>query len=172
MKIIRFLDDRFEEVLSVILLAVMVAIVFLQVIMRYVFKASLYWSEEMARYLFLWLIWVGAGWATKIKAHISIDIFVTRMKGKAQKYANFVAFLVWFLFAVLLAYLSTKLTFMIFERGQVSAALRMPMGYAYASIPFGVILMVFRMIQHFIKDLKAAKGKNLNAEQAEGGEKV
>lgn len=159
MRILKFLDDKFEEIFSVTILAVMVVIVFLQVIMRYVFKASLPWSEEMARYLFLWLIWIGAGWATKLNAHIGIDVFVNKLKGNKRKVVSIISFVIWLAFATLLAYLSTKLTWMIFDRGQVSAAMRMPMGYAYASVSCGVIIMIFRMIQNLIKDLKAKEGR-------------
>ena len=49
--------DNLEEYILVYSMMFSVALVFVQVIMRYVFSNSLSWSEELARYLFLWQIW-------------------------------------------------------------------------------------------------------------------
>ena len=103
MKIIKLIDEKFEEVVSIGLLATMVVIVFFQVVMRYVFQASLSWSEELARYLFLWLIWMGAAWATKLRCHISIDALVMRLKGRAKRYVMLISTIIWFIVAVILA---------------------------------------------------------------------
>ena len=55
----------------------------MQVVTRYVFKIPLPWSEEMARYLFLWLTWVGASsYATKERKHVSIDLVYGEAAGK------------------------------------------------------------------------------------------
>ena len=59
MKILKLLDEKLEEVFLVIILIAAVVIVAMQVVTRYVFKIPLPWSEEIARYLFLWLTWGG-----------------------------------------------------------------------------------------------------------------
>ena len=55
--------------------------------------------------------------------------------------------LVWFGFSVFLAYKGTELTSILFLRGQVSPAMRIPMGYAYAAVPAGCILMAIRLLE-------------------------
>ena len=52
-KLIKALNKT-EEVVLVAMFALMVAIIFIQVIMRYVFQNSLYWSEELGKFLFIW----------------------------------------------------------------------------------------------------------------------
>ena len=54
MKIIRWLDDNLEEALLIALLVTMTLLMGLQVFSRYILNASLSWSEELTRYLFIW----------------------------------------------------------------------------------------------------------------------
>jgi len=159
MKLIKFMDERLEEIVLVAMLAVMVILVFLQVVMRYLFDASLSWSEEVSRYLFLWIIWMGAGLATKKNSHICLDFVTKRLPLKGQRAADFLKGIIWLAFAVFLAYISWKLTYLLFARNQLSAALRIPMGFAYASIPVGITLMVLRLLQSYYKSLKERRVK-------------
>ena len=57
MKALRFLDENIEKMLCVIALALMSAVIVAQVFCRYVLNSSLSWSEELARYLFIWMIY-------------------------------------------------------------------------------------------------------------------
>ncbi|MPW25569.1 TRAP transporter small permease subunit [Alkalibaculum sp. M08DMB] len=154
MKILKFIDKEFEEIVLIGIFSIMVVLVFLQVVMRYVFQSSLSWSEELARYMFLWIIWLGASYATKKNAHISLDFVTSRLSLKLQKTVWIIKMAIWIAFTIFLAYISFRLTYMIFERGQMSPALKIPMGYAYASIPVGVTMMLFRIIQNFITEIK------------------
>lgn len=160
MKILNFLDKRFEEIILVAVFSVMVVLIFAQVLMRYVFEASLSWSEELARYMFLWIIWLGSSFAAREKAHISLDFVTSRLSPKTKHVVWIIKTLIWIGFTVFLAYISFKLTYIIFDRGQLSPALRIPMGYAYASIPFGVTMMLVRIIQNLIKDFLERKRSN------------
>ena len=62
-KILSLIEEKLEEYFLVISMIAMVVIIFLQVVMRYVFNNSLTWSEEIARYIFLWQIWIGVSYA-------------------------------------------------------------------------------------------------------------
>ena len=73
MAFLRFLNKRFEELILVPSLVFTVILVFSQVVMRYVFQSSLYWSEELARYLFVWQTWLGASLAVREASHIRIE---------------------------------------------------------------------------------------------------
>lgn len=161
MKLIKFLNDKFEEIVLVGMLSIMVILVFLQVVMRYVFESSLTWSEEVSRFFFLWIIWLGAAYATKENTHISIDFITSRLPKNVKEKVVILKYVIWMAFAIFLAYISWKLTFLIFERGQLSAALRIPMGFGYASIPCGITLMIIRLLQNFHKNIKK-KGRITN----------
>ena len=63
------ITDHLEEYILIGSLFVSVALVFVQIVMRYAFKNSIFWSEELVRYIFLWQIWLGASYATKENKH-------------------------------------------------------------------------------------------------------
>ena len=157
MKVLRVLNDKLEEVFLVVLMAVATAIVFAQVVTRFVLKTPLPWSEEVARFMFLWLIWVGAAFATKERAHIRIDFLVNRLPKAGQKLCLVLSTLVWLAFAVFMVYVSLILTNSVMSGGQIGTGSGVPMWIPYASIPVGMILMIFRMIQNIIIDFKALK---------------
>lgn len=152
MKLLKWLDRNFEEKLLVILLIVTVTLTFIQVVMRYIFHNSLAWSEELARYLFLYLIWIGAAYAVKREQHLRIEIILNRIpKEKLKAFENFIYF-IWLGFSVFLFISSLNMTMDVFASGQLSPAMRIPMGYAYISIPLGTGLMCFRIIQKMLEN--------------------
>ena len=67
--------------LLVIFSMIMVGATFLQVIFRYFFNHPLFWSEELSRYCFVWIVFVGAAIAVKHGAHIGVDYFVKHLLG-------------------------------------------------------------------------------------------
>lgn len=147
--------NHFEEYVLVVSLVFTVVLIFLQVIMRYVFRNSLSWSEELARYVFLWQIWLGASYAVKEHRHLKIEAFINLLPKALRKYLELIMLLVWFAFSMFLAYKGSELTLMLIKRGQVSPAMRIPMAYAYASVPVGCILMALRLIGEIIEFVKS-----------------
>ena len=88
MRFLKLLDQYFEEVIVIILLGTMTFLVGLQVIMRYVMQDSLSWSEELARYVFIWMVNIGISYGVKKNRHISIDFLNTILPEK--KSSNFI----------------------------------------------------------------------------------
>ena len=157
MKVLKFLNDRLEEIFLVILMIAAVAIVAAQVITRYVLKVSLPWSEEIARYMFLWLTWVGASYATKERKHVSIDIIYEKLPKAGKTVCTIISTIVWLIFLGMMFYLSFRLTRSVASGGQVAVGSGIPMWIPYASIPTGMGLMLFRLIQNCVHDLRGAK---------------
>ena len=73
MKFLKLIDEYLEMGICVTLISVIAVVLGLQVFMRYVMQNSLSWSEELARYLFIWLIYIGISYGAKIMRHIKID---------------------------------------------------------------------------------------------------
>jgi TRAP-type C4-dicarboxylate transport system permease small subunit len=135
-----------------------VAIIFGQIVMRYIFSSSLYWSEELARYLFLWQIWLGTSFAVKEHKHLRIEVFKDFLKTeKSKNIFELIALLIWLGFTIFLTIKGVELTKMLFVRHQVSPAMRFPMAYAYASVPVGCALMSFRLLGETIKTINKIK---------------
>lgn len=149
----KFLDN-FEEYFVVWTLAIMTVLVFVQVVMRYVFSNSLSWSEELARYIFLWLSWVGASYAVRERSHFRVEMFANMIKGTNRKWFELFVLLVWFVFSLFMAFVGTQLVLFLVETGQTSAAMDMPMSWVYASVPVGCALMTIRLVAEIKKILK------------------
>lgn len=150
MTIKKFLDN-FEEYFCVWSMAIMTILIFIQVVMRYVFSNSLSWSEEMARFIFLWLSWIGASYAVKEREHFRVEMFVNMIKGRARIYSEYIVLVVWFLFCFVLVWYGTKLILFLQDTGQVSAAMQIPMTLPYASVPVGCALMCIRLVVEIYK---------------------
>ena len=76
--------DKFIEYFIFSLLSLMSTAIFLQVVFRYVIKYSLPWSEELARYLFVWFALMGAAVAVKDNAHFGVDFLVFMMSNDSN----------------------------------------------------------------------------------------
>ncbi len=143
-------------------MAAMTVLVFIQVVMRYIFSNSLSWSEELARFTFLWLSWIGASYAVKERSHFRVEMFADMIKGTARRQFEYFILIVWFAFSFALAWLGTELVIFLFDTGQTSAAMDIPMTLPYASVPIGCGLMCARLI---IEMYKLYKGEPVGAER-------
>ena len=119
----------------------MAFIVATQVFFRYALNQSLFWSEELARFLLVWLTFLGATVAYRRKVHPGIDVLVARMQPPLQKASILLTHLASMgLFAVMVIY---GFQFAYFVRLQISPALYLPKWIILSIIPVsGLILMV------------------------------
>lgn len=135
-----------EEYLLVGSMAFNVLLVFLQVVMRYVFRNSLSWSEELARYIFLWQTWLGASYAVRQRRHLRVEMVADRFRGRNRIRFELFVLVVWFAFSLFLAYQGSRMTLFLVRTGQLSAAMRIPISWAYASVPVGCAMMALRLV--------------------------
>jgi TRAP-type C4-dicarboxylate transport system permease small subunit len=153
----KLLDEKLEEWFLVATMVVMVVLIFVQVITRYIFENSLSWSEELARYVHIWQIWIGASFAIRKKEHIKVEAFKKLFNEKGQKIIELISLIVWFVLAVFLAVAGTDLVNTMFTRGQDSPAMQMPMWSIYSAIPIGGLLMAIRLVQQIYFLFKSEK---------------
>ena len=157
---LRYLDENLERVLLTVILAVMSAVIGLQVFMRYILRSSLSWSEEMARYLFIWMVYIGISYGVKKNRHIKVDAATLLFSKRARQYIAILANVIFLGFALLMIYQCNEIRAMISELGQHSPAMGFPLQWVYTAAPFGLSLVVIRLLQNIwgqFKDLKAEK---------------
>ena len=137
------LDALLERVLDwtiVALLAGMVVVAFVQVVLRYVFEEPLSWNEEVARWCFVWMTFLGAALGVKRHAHVSIDNVLMALPPAGQValrlLGNYVAATV--AFALVIPGWE-----MVQESILASTALQWPLKYFFLSMPVGGALMLF-----------------------------
>ncbi|RSL35349.1 TRAP transporter small permease [Salibacterium salarium] len=160
MRLVRWLDEHVEEVLLVAFSVVMVVVIAMQVFMRYVVGDSLSWSEELARFCFIWLVYIGISYGVKKQRHIKVDAMLILFKQKGKIVMNMIANVIFLIFAVVVIYYGQSVALRILELGQESPALHIPMGIVYLATPVGMGLTAIRLIQQLIKQCKALIGKD------------
>lgn len=166
MKIIRWLDRHIEELLLTIFSSVMVVVIFVQVVMRQL-DSSLSWSEEMARFCFIWLIYIGISYGVKKQRHIKVDVVLLMLNEKGKIILNMISNLLFVVFALFVIYYGFDIASKLLEFGQKSPALQIPMGLVYMATPVGMGLTLIRLIQNLIKQFRTLQGKEKFEEQTE-----
>lgn len=146
--------ENLERGFLVVTLAFSCCLVLMQVIMRYLFNNPLIWSEEVARFLFIWQVWIGIAYATRRRSHLRITMVRDRLPGKVKIALELVVVVVWFGFGLFLAFKGFDMCGRVARLGQQSAALRIPMQYVYAGIPVGALLMDIHLVEYFVALLK------------------
>lgn len=157
MKVIRFINENLEKILLVTMLLIMVVVVFMQVVMRFVFRNSLAWSEEVARYLFIWQVWLGASYAAQKSEHMQVDLLRRKLKGNAGIYIAMLADLVSIVFCLYLTRRSFIQMQGIYKLQRMATSFPMPMWIAYLAVPVGAGLMAIRLLQNLIHAAKGLK---------------
>jgi TRAP-type C4-dicarboxylate transport system permease small subunit len=134
--------EKGEMFLAKALLGVQVMIIFSEVVCRYLLNSSLIWSEELARYLLVWIAFVGASIGLKRKGHFGVELLVMAFPRWARKFFAFVTLLVMFIFLGTVTVFGILMTV---TADEVSTVMQMPMSYPYAAIPLGGLLMLFHL---------------------------
>ncbi len=135
-----------EEWLVYILMSGMLLVVFFGVVNRSFFNISIPWSEEVARYLMIWCVFVGASLGVKRSVHISVDTLVIILPSKVKRIFEILSYAVCFIFCSCFFYIGAEFIGRMMTMGQLSPALRMPMYIAYAAVPCGFALMSMRYL--------------------------
>ena len=140
----------FLRMFCFLLMLSMVAIIFFQVVARYVFSNSLSWSEELGRYLFVWMTFIGSAIAVRNKLHVSLDMFVHRLPHALQSFCLVISYVSMTIFTCVVIYGGYK--FVLRGSNQISAAMQLPMHYVYLVLPVGGGLILFYLLKNFYED--------------------
>ncbi len=159
MKFLEQLSFRLNQWIeySVFLIGItMAVIVGVQVFSRYVMNHSLFWSEEIARYLLVWLTFLGATVAYRRQVHPGVDLFVSRLSDSVKRISLIAVHLISLaLFCVMVV---EGIRFAWFVRFQISAALSLPKWIILGIVPVSGILLVIHGLAFLIKSVKGGVG--------------
>ena len=148
------LKQPLEAILCLLLIA-MVAVTFAQVVFRYVLQTSLSWSEEVARFLLIWLASLGAAYGFKTRSHFALRFAVQRLQPSRQRQA---ATLVIILVTTFLAVFSLQaLRFTIEVWGMTAPATGLSMAVPYSAAFFGGVLMLYYFLRGAMAERRAPK---------------
>ena len=126
------LIDTLLKRLTIVCIALMLVIVFAQVITRYCFNYTPSFGEELSRYLFVWTVFLSLPLLARSGGHMAIETLTNRLHGAKLKTCQM----------------------MLLARFQTSPAMLIPMSYVYCVIPFGCFVMLLYTIENFIKVIR------------------
>lgn len=154
------ISEYLEKTLNVIMaiaLAIMVVLVFGNVVLRYLFNSGITWSEEMSRYLFVWLTFLGAISAFKNNEHLGVDMVIKRLPIKMKKVTLVISDLIILFVLILILDGSWKMTLLNID--SKAPATGMPLAFVYGtgivvSVSMGLMVFnnLYRIIFNKIKD--------------------
>ena len=157
MEIVRQIDRNAERWALLVFYVMLVATMAVEVLRREIFAYSSIWGEEIVRYAFIYLAWIGAAVAVKDRAHIRIDVVMHYVPPRGKALLYIFGDLVMFAVAAIALYWSMETVLVSAKFGSVSHGLRVSMVWFLLAVPVGFALMILRLIQSFLRDLRALR---------------
>jgi len=157
--------DKLLELALIILMGANVLNVLWQVFTRFVLRDPSSFTEELARYLLIWVGLLGASYAAGKKMHLAIDVVLQALKKKTKIWAEIIIqiFILLFSFFVMVVG-GLRLVTITLTLNQISAALRIKLGYVYLVLPLSGLLIMFYASVFIVERLGAFSGKQLEVE--------
>ena len=160
MKELRVKIGRGLEAFLAFLMGFMILNVLWQVFSRYVMGAPSSFTEELARYLLIWIGLLGAAYASGKGLHLAMSLFHDKLSDKAKVRLEIIleVLIIIFSFSFLIVG-GIRLVYLTFYLGQISAALEMPLGFVYLIIPISGVFFIFYSIDN-IRIKRSEKSAN------------
>ncbi|WP_120498993.1 TRAP transporter small permease [Roseovarius sp. EL26] len=157
MNLLRRIDRDAERWLLLIFYVMLVITMAIEVLRREIFSYSSIWGEEVVRYSFIYLAWIGAAAAVKERAHIRIDVIMHYIPPRAKALLYIFGDLVMFVVAVIALYWSYEAVHVSAKFGSVTDGLRISKVWFLMAVPTGFGLMIWRLLQSFARDFKSLR---------------
>lgn len=151
-KIFKTLDKNGERWLLLGFYVMLVGTMFIEVVRREVFSYSSIWGEEIVRYSFIYLAWIGAAAAVKERGHIRIDVIMNYVGQQVKTVLYMLGDIVMFIVAVIALYWSFEAVEVSWRFGSVTHGLRISQVWFLSAVPFGFALVSLRLVQSFLRD--------------------
>ncbi len=159
MKELRAKIDRGLEAILAFLMGFMILNVLWQVFSRYVLGEPSSFTEELARYLLIWIGLLGAAYASGKGLHLAMNLFHDKLRDKSKLRLEIILEVLIIIFAFFFLIIGgIRLVYLTFYLGQISAALEMPLGIVYLIIPVSGIFFIFYSVDNIL--IKKAQKTN------------
>ncbi len=147
-KVLNKVIDWMEEQMLWVLMVAMVVIVFVQVVLREL-GSPLSWTEETARYVYLWMCYLGCSRGVRLNSEVSVDIIRNLFKdeSKGQAVYNLIGLVISAIFSFIFVRYSIVMIGKLIQQPQHSAACHYNMVFVYMSVVVSSVLMLFRYLQ-------------------------
>lgn len=139
---------RFTNWTVMALMIVMSSVMLLQILSRYLFNLPLTWPEELCRFLFIWILFLGTAMAFRYKAHLGMDFATTKLPLNLQHIVQRLVEVLILAFLILIICIAPEvLSITQFQRSPV---IHVSMNYIYLSFPVASVLMILDLMTRWI----------------------
>ena len=152
-RIMEALNKNAERWALLIFYVMLVITMFVEVLRRELMAYSSIWGEEIVRYSFIYLAWIGAAAAVRERGHIRIDVILEYVGPRVKAVLYIFGDLVMFAVALVALYYSFETVLVSAKFGSVTHGLRISQVWFLSAVPIGFALVVFRLVQSFIRDV-------------------
>lgn len=148
-RIIHFVLTELIDYIVALIISAISILTITQVFLRYVMNSPLFWSEELTRYLIIWLTFLGAGLGVRHRGHITVEFLARMFPLSFQRILNFGLDILIIAYLLILCWLGVKVmkVFMVFK----SSALSIPQGYIFLAVPVGAAIMIYHKVRQILK---------------------
>lgn len=156
MMALRLIDRALGAVTAagvIVTMAAMSIVIVLQVYFRYIASSPLPWSEEAARYLMVWLVFLGAPAALRTGQHVGVTIFRDMSPRLLRLILTVVGEVIVLTLLAYVVYHGYQVT--VRNLMQSSPALRIPIGWVTAAVPIGSALMMIEIVKSLVANVHA-----------------
>lgn len=150
--------DNILKWFVIIIMAAMTINVLWQVFSRFVLQSPSSFTEELARYMLVWLGILGASYVAGQKMHLAIDLLAAKLKGRSKSFLEIFIQSCIFIFSLFVMVIGgIRLVTITLVLNQISAALQIKLGYVYLVLPISGFLMMFYSFYYIIQETAALK---------------
>ena len=148
------LNRNAERWALLVFYVMLVATMFVEVLRREIFSYSSIWGEEIVRYAFIYLAWIGAAAAVRERGHIRIDVILQYVGPRVKALFYILGDIVMFAVAVVAFYWSFETVLVSAKFGSVTHGLRISQVWFLSAVPIGFALVILRLVQSFLRDVQ------------------
>ena len=157
MSLLQKLDKNAERWMLLVFYVILVLTMAVEVLRREIFAYSSIWGEEIVRYSFIYLAWIGAAAAVKERVHIRIDVLIHYVGPRVKALIYIFGDLVMFSIAAIALYWSWESVHVSWKFGSVSHGLRISMVWFFMAVPLGFAIMIVRLTQSLLRDMRSLR---------------
>lgn len=150
--VLRIIDRNAERWLLLVFYTMLVVTMFVEVLRRELLSYSSIWGEEIVRYSFIYLAWIGAAAAVRQRGHIRIDVLMQYVGPRAKAALYIFGDVVMFAVSLVAFYWSLETVLVSAKFGSVTHGLRISQVWFLTAVPLGFGLVMLRLIQSLIRD--------------------
>ena len=151
-----WIDSTVRVIVST-MIAVFTVVILVSIFFRYVLNDSLVWSEQVCRYLYVWMVMLGMPVVYRVKGNVAFDLIYNRFSPQTKRLFHVITDLLIACFAGFLALQGLKYTLL--KGSTIITGINIPQGYLYVSQPIGGVIMILFVIEHIISEMQVSNHK-------------